>query len=497
MNALEHFVGSPMARAIGWALLHSLWEGCILSAFLATVLMIFRSPRIRYAAACAAMLGMLVAFGLSIIYFLPLHAQSVRPLNAPTPMWNVLPSGGNSSPWYLNLSSIAPWLGPFWFAGLWFICLWRAANWLFVQRLRRRGLCCAPDEWIDTLARLRKELRISRPVLLMESCLTDVPVLLGHFRPMILVPVGFLTGLPPEQIEAILLHELAHVARHDYLVNLLQRFVEALFFYHPAAWWVSKVMREEREHCCDDAVISITGNAQEYAVALAALEENRFSSQKVALAATGGKLMKRIQRILTPSERQDSWVPLLVLGIVLASSAVLLVAWRSEARTQESALSLVKPDTPAVYSKWLNEDVVYIIDDAERGAFQQLATDEERNHFIEQFWERRNPTPGSSTNKFKEEHYHRIAFANQHFGTASGSAGWRTDLGHILIIYGRPDEIEAHPKGPGNVFATEVWLYRHIEGVGDNVSITFIDRTGRGDFQLAPGNATAVQNSHN
>jgi GWxTD domain-containing protein len=492
MSALEHFIGSPVAGAIGWALLHSLWEGAIISALLAAALLGVRSARVRYAAACAAMLAMLMAFGLSIILSMPSHAESARPLHVSAPLWNALSEGGNSGSWNLNLSSIAPWLGPFWFAGLWFVCLWRAANWIFVQRLRHRGLCCASTQWINKTVRLCERLRISRPVLLMESCLTDVPVLLGHFRPMILVPVGLLTGLPPQQVEAILLHELAHVRRHDYLVNMLQRLAEAMFFYHPAAWWISRVIRVEREHCCDDAVIAVTGDAHEYAVALTTLEANRFSSREAALAATGGHLMKRIRRILTPSERQGTWVPFVVLAIFLASAAVSMAAWRSEARTQATAVGQVKTDS---YSKWLSEDVVYIIDDAERGAFLRLATDDERKQFIEQFWERRNPTPGSSTNKFKDEHYRRIAYADQHFRTASGGAGWQTDRGHILIVYGPPDEIESHAKGADKSFATQVWLYRHIEGVGDNETITFIDRTGRGDFQLAPGNAAAVRSS--
>jgi GWxTD domain-containing protein len=498
MNLLEHFVGSPIGGAIGWALLHSLWEGTIISALLAAVLMAVRSPRIRHAAACAAMLAMLMAFGLSIIYTMPNHVGNVRPLKAPTLHLGMLAESNTSGSWDLKVSSIAPWLGPFWLAGLWLVCIWRAANWLFVQRLRRQGLCCASTFWIKKVAGLCAQLRISRPVLLMESCLTDVPVLLGHFRPMILVPVGLLAGLPPQQVEAILLHELAHVARHDYLVNILQRLAEALLFYHPAAWWISRIIRVEREHCCDDAVVLLTGDAREYAVALAALETNRLSSREAALAATGGNLMKRIHRILAPSERQGTWVPFLVFAIFLAGAAVSLAAWRSEARTQATVGAQIKPDkpTPSFYSKWLSEEVVYIIDDAERGAFLQLTTDRERDHFIEQFWERRNPTPGSSTNKFKEEHYRRIAYANQHFGTASGAAGWETDRGHVLIVYGPPDEIESHPKGASRSFGTQIWLYRHIEGVGDNESITFIDRTGRSDFRLAPGNATAVPSTH-
>lgn len=140
------------------------------------------------------------------------------------------------------------------------------------------------------------------------------------------------------------------------------------------------------------------------------------------------------------------------------------------------------------YNKWLNEDVVYIIDDAERAAFAKLTTGAERDEFIRQFWQRRNPTPNSSKNPFKDEHYRRIAFANEHLRTASGEPGWRTDRGHILILYGPPDEIDSHPKEaqkPG----IEVWTYRHIDGLGDNDTITFIDRTGHGDYHLAPGNA--------
>ena len=118
------------------------------------------------------------------------------------------------------------------------------------------------------------------------------------------MPVGLLTGLPREQIEAILLHELAHIRRCDYLVNVLQRSVEGLLFYHPAVWWISRVIRAERENCCDDVVVATSGNAHEYAVALAALEENRWSGREPAVAATGGNLVKRIRRLLYPQRPQ-------------------------------------------------------------------------------------------------------------------------------------------------------------------------------------------------
>src|SRR5205807_2321537 len=172
------------------------------------------------------------------------------------------------------------------------------ASWMMARRLRRRGVCRAPDLWQQRLDQLGARLRLSRPVALLESCLADVPVVIGYLRPVILMPVGLLAGLPAGQIEAILLHELAHVRRYDYLVNLLQIFVEGLLFHHPAVWWISGVIRGQRENCCDDLVVAVKGGAYEYAAALAALEQHREAVRETALAATGGSLMKRIRRLL-------------------------------------------------------------------------------------------------------------------------------------------------------------------------------------------------------
>jgi GWxTD domain-containing protein len=492
MRILEKFVETPLAGMIGWTLLHSLWEGAVIAAVLAVVLLAVRSPRARYAAGCVAMLAMLCVFGLTLVRFMPEHAHGLHGLNAPTfPIWNALSGTEASGSWNPSLAAIAPWLGPFWLTGVWLICLWRLTSWISVQRLRSRGVCCAPDYWQKELACFRAHLRLSRPVLLLESCLAEVPMVVGHFRPLILLPVGLLAGLSPGQVEAILLHELAHIRRHDYLVNLMQRLAEGLFFYHPAVWWISRVIRTERENCCDDVVVSITGNAHEYAVALTALEQFRLSGPEPAIAATGGYLMKRIHRLLYPKQPNGALAPLLAVAIFLATAAASLAAWQSEPSNYGTPAmqAQVNGTVTSSYSKWLDEDVIYIIDDAERAAFQGLTTDEERNRFIEQFWLRRNPTPGSPQNKFKEEHYRRIAYANQHFRTASGAPGWQTDRGHMYIVYGPPDGIESHPKGPQRPFAAEIWLYRQVEGIGNNVSITFVDRTGRGDFHVAPGNA--------
>ena len=149
-------------------------------------------------------------------------------------------------------------------------------------------------------------------------------------------------------------------------------------------------------------------------------------------------------------------------------------------------------ETP--YRKWLNEDVAYIISDEERAAFKRLQTDEEREQFIEQFWLRRDPTPDTIENEFKEEHYRRIAYTNENF--ASGIPGWKTDRGRIYITYGAPDEKETHPSGgtyqrpseegggTTSTFPFEQWRYRYIEGVGSDIIIEFVDPTMSGEYRM-------------
>jgi len=146
------------------------------------------------------------------------------------------------------------------------------------------------------------------------------------------------------------------------------------------------------------------------------------------------------------------------------------------------------------YKKWLSEDVSYIITDTERRAFLQLQTNEERENFIEEFWQRRSPDPDSVDNPVKEEHYRRIAYANEHF--ASGVAGWRTDRGRIYIMYGKPDDLESHTQGENyerpldqgggetKTYAFEDWTYHYIEGIGENVELEFVDPSGTGEFRL-------------
>jgi len=476
MKSLELLIANPAAAAIGWTLLHSLWEGAIVAAVLAAMLLILRTARARYLAACAALLVLLALFTLTLLRLAPESAHSFAVKDRIVLVGNIVAAGVSSGYWRPDLAAAAPWLALLWMAGVLLMFARYSVSCISVRRFRRRGVCCAPNAWQREVERLTARLRISRQVRLLESCLAEAPTLIGHFRPLILMPVGMLAGLSPTQIESILLHELAHIQRHDYLINTLQRYVEGLLFYHPAAWWISAVIRTEREHCCDDFAVSISGDPHEYACALAALEQNRFS--QAAVAATGGSLVKRIQRLLYP-RTTGAWAPFIAVLILVLTAAATVAAWPSKPSQSNAVAKQPSTDRalePA-YSKWLNEDVVYIIDQAERSAFLALTTDEERDKFVEQFWERRNPTPGAP-NKFREEHYRRVAYTNQHF--ASGVPGWQTDRGHIYILYGPPDELEVHPH------RTEIWLYHHVPGVGDNATMVFVDSTGKGDFRLSP-----------
>lgn len=158
---------------------------------------------------------------------------------------------------------------------------------------------------------------------------------------------------------------------------------------------------------------------------------------------------------------------------------------------QQKAL---KGELHGEYKKWVDEDVRWIITDEEMQAFKSLSNDEERDQFIEQFWLRRNPNPDSPENEFREQHYQRIAYANEHF--AAGKPGWRTDRGHIYIAYGKPDSIDSHPSGGSydrpmeegggqtSTFPFETWHYRYLEGIGDNIDIEFVDTCMCGDYHM-------------
>jgi GWxTD domain-containing protein len=475
MTVLESLVQSPFAKALGWTLFHSLWEGAVAAILLLVTLSVVRSSRIRYAAACLAMLVILAGFGVTLRRFMPegfaTPATVIRNIPHASP-------GGQGFPELSDrrMAEVLPWLTPFWIAGVILFHLRGLASWMGARRLRRKGVCPAADCWQERLNQLRERLRVRTPVGLLETALGQTPVVIGWLRPVILFPVGLFAAMPTSQIEAVLLHELAHIGRRDYLANMLQTVVEGFLFYHPAVWWISSVIRTERENCCDDLVVAVHGNAHEYATALTALEENRWAENQVVLAVTGGVLMTRIRRLLYPKESPRTFLtPVLSAGMLVAVTAMALTAWQS------------KPAGDAAgdfHQKWLNEEVPYIITDAERNTFNQLQSNSEREIFIEQFWARRNPAPGAVENAFRAEHYRRIGYANERFGSKAGTPGWKTDRGRIYITFGPPDEIDLYPNASATKLPYEDWHYRHLVNIADNVAMEFVDTELNGEFHM-------------
>jgi GWxTD domain-containing protein len=442
----------PLVQALGWALLHFLWQGALVALLLAVVLGIIpqAASRMRYAAACTAMALMVL---LPLITFAILTAEARQG----TPRFPVDLSAGNSisisaadlrqpaESWAIRcekaLDHSMPWVIAFWLAGIIVLLFRLNLGLLGARKLKFLGVEPASVELQGVLQRLRVRLGIRRPVKLLNSIRVQVPTVIGWLRPAVLIPIGCIAGLSSAQIEAILAHELAHIRRHDYLVSLFQCVIETVLFYHPAVWWISNRIRRERENCCDDLAVGISGDRLAYAKALTFLEAQRGPAPAGAMAATGGVLKMRIARLLGVNENpvfpRTAAVILLAVAGAVAGLAVLQAARAQSApeqKPQEKPLTFDQPGS--YYKQWLNQDVRWIITPEEKQAFLRLTNDRERDEFIRQFWEHRNPDPGSPGNKFKQEHYRRIAYANQHF-VQSGEPGWATDRGHVYIVFGR------------------------------------------------------------
>ena len=219
------------------------------------------------------------------------------------------------------------------------LCSMRPVWGLWTQwRLRRVGLAPVSESVQRTLNELARRMGLARIVRIAESTLVRVPMVVGYLRPMILLPASVLTGLAPSQLEALLAHELAHVRRHDWLVNALQVLAETLFFFHPAVWWLSKRIRNERELCCDDIALSLINDKAVFARTLLILEELRQTTFTTALAATDGDLVQRVSRLM-PSANSNGRVPNrsnfgATVAAMLAVSVALMLAFGSLANSE-------------------------------------------------------------------------------------------------------------------------------------------------------------------
>jgi beta-lactamase regulating signal transducer with metallopeptidase domain len=378
MNSLEMLMAKPVFQSLGWALVHFIWQGALVAIVYAGVAALLRrrAANVRYMVACLALALM---FALPIVtsfvidspapqaatdIFISKRAVAAEPVSVTAntatlsdSQERAVSSGAQVSQaapsfsWKLwakdRFTTLLPWLVAIWFAGVLFLSLRFLGGLVITQRLKRRETSLLVEQWQEKLSALCRRLRVSRPVRLCESVLVEVPTVIGWLRPIILVPTSALTGLSAEQLEALLAHELAHVRRYDYLINLLQTAVETLLFYHPAVWWLSSQIRQEREHCCDDLAVATCGDVLTYARALAELEQLRSVAPQLVVAANGGMLMQRIQRLIgspaRTSYRFESWlagvIALAMVFTILAGAQTRILSNDNQNAAQDSSVA--------------------------------------------------------------------------------------------------------------------------------------------------------------
>ena len=345
--------------SVGWVLLHFVWQGAVIALGLAVLLALTREgqARLRYALSCGALTLMLmtaVATGATVITGAAGGGAAFGPVSPPTagspggPARDRAPSpaigiatspaaaiaaGTTSALAQPIVARAMPWLVLGWLCGVLALSVRLLGGWWSTRALRIAGVAPVPDWCHARLAALAARMQVRRPVAIVSSIRTSVPVVLGHVKPVILLPAAALSGLSPAQLEAILAHELAHVRRHDYLVNLAQAVIETLLFYHPAVWWVSRQVRETREHCCDDLAVAVCRSRREYVHALLDLEQLRDSTPALALGATDGSLLARGRRLLAPRHRAASAPRLAasIIALVVVAAAVAGASFKPDA----------------------------------------------------------------------------------------------------------------------------------------------------------------------
>ncbi len=349
MIALSDVIVTPVIQTLGWTLIHFFWQGSLVALIFAALLYGLKSssPSVRYRVSCIGLSLMVLAPIATFVYLTPIikpvYQFTETPQAAKKPLASLTNQASPEKPLTSNVTEIStktpsqvtrvansiptlnsfkdylPWLVTVWLLGVIALSARLLGGIWLVHKLRTRATKPVSEALESKLRDLSGSLQVTKNLRLRESLAVQVPVVIGWLKPVILLPSSALTGLSLKQLELILAHELAHIQRNDYLVNLLQKMTETLLFYHPAVWWMSAVIRQERENCCDDLAVALCeGDKLTYAKTLSLLDGLRPSTQ-IALAANGGSLLKRIQRLAgKPSDMTNpiqGFVGLLILVV--------------------------------------------------------------------------------------------------------------------------------------------------------------------------------------
>ncbi|HEU5136825.1 MAG TPA: M56 family metallopeptidase [Steroidobacteraceae bacterium] len=356
MNATSSFM-----QTLAWSLLHFLWQGAAIAAVAASLMFALRKPATRYLVGLGALALMLVSFGVtfsligesaaSAVEFPAVGAPaaaSASTLEAPALPMDELTMEGQAAT-FQNADFL--WVSRAWLVGVFVFALRIAFGLLVIEHLRRRNLISLSPALVARFEALQHRLEIRRAIRYCECRLLRVPAVIGFFRPIVLLPVRAITGLSPEQLEAVIAHELGHIKRFDVAVNFFQVIAETLFFFHPAVWWLNRRIRADREDCCDDVAIAACGGTIGYARALATMESWR-DAPSFAMAVTGSPVAARVARLLGVGSHHAGTrtagmvTASLVLATALVAGAV-SIGVVEPAMAQSSPEPVVSPvDTP-------------------------------------------------------------------------------------------------------------------------------------------------------
>jgi len=308
---------TPVLQTLAWTLLHFIWQGCALAAAFWIVMLVLRrsTASSRYLAGCITLAMMALA---PIATFAWLWQRQQSMIEMWTHWSQFASTGASPAADSLSLTVVCIWL-----LGATSCILWLAGGWMQTRRLRRLPALVLDLDLQARVDRLASMLGVRCVVRIIDHASIAAPLTIGALKPMILLPASMLSGLTTAQLEAILAHEMAHIRRMDFLINLMQAALEAMLFYHPAVWWVSRQVRIEREYCCDDLAADVCGNPIAYARALAQLESLRSGSPRLGLSSQGGSLMKRIARLI---DTQASRAPSRLAGAAWGAALAILAA---------------------------------------------------------------------------------------------------------------------------------------------------------------------------
>lgn len=338
---MNFLVNDSIIKAVSWTLVHSLWLG--LAAALLAGLILLLAKKSTAATRYKLLAGLSILFLVTIGFIFYNEFETQTPVSQAgklvktgfqtehlvTASDNVIMEEG-STPFSVIaafISKYSTWIVFIWFIVFIFKCIRMTSDLRQVYRVRNYQTISPSEIWQKRVSELQASLRIKRSVKLLESRLVTIPSVTGFFKPVILVPVGLLNNIPQDQVEAILLHELAHIRRSDYAVNLMQTFIEILFFFNPGILWISSLLRDERENCCDDLAISVTNNKKEFVNALISFQEYNLNTQPFALQFGDQKmkLADRAKRILFNTNKMLSTREKYFLSACVAMSVILFL----------------------------------------------------------------------------------------------------------------------------------------------------------------------------